>query len=264
MVNTEIVGILNITPDSFSDGGKYVDDPVRQAKRLFDEGATIVDIGAESTRPGASTISAEEEIARLSPSFWQLARDFPGRISLDTRNPQTLLAMTENLSKKTNRKLIVNDVTTFSNPAMMEAVANIGCLCIASHLPEYVNGNIRQAHKGERLVDSLDQVLTELNNRSEKMVKAGIDVSKIILDPGIGFGKTKKLNYQLLSFAGATHHDVMIGYSRKKFLGESRMDIDVNLNAGKIAIMSGAKYLRVHDVKPHVELVKSIHATNHG
>lgn len=255
MANTEIVGILNLTPDSFSDGGKFVNSPIARAEKLFHQGASIIDIGAESTRPGATPITASQELHRLNPAFTHLVRRFAGKISLDTRNPETVSTIADSLPIRIAKRLIINDVSMFSNPQMIETAAKLGCLCIVSHLPEYVDGNIQAAHGADQKVDSLDQVLSELMTKRNQMTQAGIRASNIILDPGIGFGKTASLNRKLLAFANATNHDVMIGYSRKRFLGEDRMKLAPNLAAAKIAITSGARYIRVHDVEAHAKLL---------
>lgn len=253
MNHTELVGILNVTPDSFSDGGLFINPEaaMQQANKLFDEGASYLDIGAESTRPGAKPLTHEEEWTRLKPILSDLVFSYPDNISLDTYHPETVRE-----AVRWAGPLIVNDVTAFSNPKMIDAVADLDLRCIVSHLPTEYGNHIQDAHNANYKVSSVEQVRDELLSRRQAMIDRGIYPSKIILDPGIGFGKTTELNWKLLEFAAEVPGiDVMIGYSRKRFLGPERLTITPNLEAGKIAIAAGAKYLRVHDVAGHEQLL---------
>ena len=247
---TELVGILNITPDSFSDGGQNnsLEAAIRHAEEMFREGASTVDVGAESTRPGAEAIDWSEEVRRLS-GFIQEAEVLGWNISLDTYHPETVAWASKNLSN-----FIINDVTGFRNPAMREVAASTGNKVVLGHLPK-ASHNISDAHR-EKPIDSIDQVIQELRDSIEQLVQAGVAREKIVVDPGIGFGKTKELNWKLLRFGLCIpEHEVMIGYSRKRFLGEKRLEIETNYLAGQIAIDSKAKYLRVHDVQGHASLL---------
>lgn len=244
----KLVGILNITPDSFSDGGLFVepDTALRQAEKLFADGAALVDVGAESTRPGATPLTDDEEWARLSLVLPELLKRFPGKISLDTYHPMTAhkaLGLGE---------VIINDVTGLTNPAMVGVIADHQAPCIISHLPAT---EVQAAHTGE-LINDITVVRDDLYGRASILLAEGLDKEQIILDPGIGFGKTPELNRQLLEFARyMPDFQVMIGYSRKRFLGEHRMELEPNLEAGKVAIAAGAAYLRVHDVAGHQQLL---------
>jgi dihydropteroate synthase len=248
---TQLVGILNITPDSFSDGGKYFDpaDALAQAERLFNDGAAIVDVGAESTRPGATPLTPEQEWERLDTVLPALLVRYPGKISLDTHHPETAeqaLALGD---------VIINDVTGMNNPAMVEVVAKHNARCVVSHLP---GDDIQTAHKGT-LVDDIQDVLNDLRAKADLLITKGVSRDHIILDPGIGFGKTPGLNGALLKFAELVpNFKVMIGYSRKRFLGEDRMKLEPNLKAGRIAIAAGSAYLRVHDVAAHHALLTNL------
>ncbi|HSE60812.1 MAG TPA: dihydropteroate synthase [Candidatus Saccharimonadales bacterium] len=243
----KLVGILNITPDSFSDGGAYSNPAVAfaHADALFEDGASLVDVGAESTRPGAEPIDPYEEWRRLEPLLTALLAFRPGRISVDTYHPETAdsaLALGD---------VIINDVTGMNNPEMREVVAGRKARCIISHLPGL---DIQAAHKG-RLVDDISVVRNDLLQKVALLGDAGLPADRIILDPGIGFGKTPALNWRLLEFAREVpNHQVMIGYSRKRFLGEDRMQLAPNVRAGRIAAKAGAAYLRVHDVAGHYAL----------
>lgn len=245
-----LVGILNLTPDSFSDGGEHTDPAaaVRHAGRLYAEGAAIVDVGAESTRPGAVPLSWEEEVLRLDPFL----KEMPHRrrpLSLDSCHPETV-----SWAHGLIGSFLINDVTGFASPAMRAVAAETASPVVVGHLPLSAGGDIQRAHR-EKPVDSVGQVVDELNTRVVELVRAGVDDGSIIVDPGIGFGKTAPTNWELLRVAEHfPGRRVMVGYSKKRFLGEGRMDLLPNLEAGQIAVDSGAAFLRVHDVAPHVSL----------
>jgi dihydropteroate synthase len=256
-IPTELVGILNLTPDSTSGDGRFKDPAgaLAHAERLFGDGAAVVDVGAESTRPGATPLSTAEEWERLAPVLPMLIERHPGKVSLDTYHPETVRRAFEHGS------VIVNDVTGLRNPEMVAAVVESGARCIVSHLP---TGDIQEVHRA-RDVSTADEVREDLLRRVAELETQGVDRERIILDPGIGFGKTADLNRELLGFAAEVPgFPVMIGYSRKKFLGddEQRRGLPRNLEAGRIAVSCGARYLRVHDVAGHVQLVG--HATKSG
>lgn len=245
----ELVGVVNITPDSFSDGGLYETptEAIKHTQDLFDAGAGMVDVGAESTRPDATPLDAKEEWDRLRPVLGSIIFSYPGQISLDTYHPETVQAAVREAGD-----VIVNDVTGLNNPKMREVVTKLGLRCIISHLPSAFGQDIQSAHKTNRKVDSVSQVIEELMERRVQLMASGVEAQRIILDPGIGFGKTPELNWELLSFAQHVPDiDVMVGYSRKRFLGPKRMELAPNLAAGNIAVEAGTKYLRVHDVAGH-------------
>lgn len=246
----ELVGILNVTPDSFSDGGLFMEpgQAIDRAAKLFADGATLIDIGAESTRPNATPLSDDEEWRRLEPILQTLIPRHLGKISVDSYHPATI--------RKAFRigPVIVNDVTGFNSPGMVDVACKLQARVIISHLPDM---SIQQAHQYQPIND-VEQVKRDLLRKAALLEGKGLPSNNIILDPGIGFGKTPELNTKLLKFADQVpKYDVMIGYSRKRFLGEQRMEIEPNLEAGKIAIAHGAKYLRVHDVAEHAKLLIS-------
>jgi dihydropteroate synthase len=244
----KLVGILNLTPDSFSDGGQFTTEhaALQRAAQLFNDGASKLDIGAESTRPGAIPLTSAQEWARLEPILPQLMAAHPGQLSLDTYHPETARHALELGS------IVINDVTGMTNPKMIGVVAEFGAKCIISHLP---TNDIQAAHRGE-LVSDIVEVVDELLARASILRAEGHEKHEIILDPGIGFGKTPQLNWQLLEFARyVPDYKVMIGYSRKRFLGEGRLELAPNLAAGRVAIAAGAAYLRVHDVAGHQQLL---------
>ncbi len=246
-----LVGILNVTPDSFSDGGQFVDSSIAltQAESLFAAGAHWVDVGAESTRPNAIALSDEQEWERLEPVLRVLIPLHPHAISLDTYHPNTVE------KAWAIGPVIINDVTGFNNPDMVQLAARLGATVIVSHLPKGMT--IQQAHE-QTPISTIEQVEDELLAKAKELQDAGVARNHIILDPGIGFGKTPELNEQLLTFAECVpDYEVMVGYSRKRFLGDNRMDIQPNRAAGKVAIAHGAHYLRVHDVVGHKQLLKN-------
>lgn len=245
----QLVGILNVTPDSFSDGGKFLDAhaAIAQAEKLFNDGAVWVDIGAESTRPNAVILNDDQEWERLEPILKTLIPKYPGRISLDSYHPATIKKAFE------IGPVIINDVTSFDDPTMQELAVSLQTTVIISHLPGGMT--IQEAHE-QTPISTVGQVKDELLARAKMLEEASLSRDNIILDPGIGFGKTPQVNQQLLTFASLVpDYKVMIGYSRKRFLGENRMERAPNLRAGKIAIKSGAAYLRVHDVAGHAQLL---------
>jgi dihydropteroate synthase len=244
----QLVGILNITPDSFSDGGKFFAPAaaIAQAKQLFQAGAAKVDVGAESTRPNATPLTDQEEWQRLEPVLRVLIPAFPGKISLDSYHPVTFE------KAFAIGPVIINDVTAFRDPAMVAVAARFKPTVIVSHLPDM---SLQEAHR-RAPVSTKEEVKTDLLKTAELLQSKGLAKDQIILDPGIGFGKTMELNQQLLCFAEEVpDYKVMIGYSRKRFLGDNRMELEPNLVAGRIAIAHGAAYLRVHDVAGHQALL---------
>jgi dihydropteroate synthase len=252
----ELVGILNVTPDSFFDGDKYLQPQhaLFRAYDLFKHGASFIDVGAEATNPWAEPITAEEEWSRLQPILPQLLDAHPNQISLDTRHAKTA----ERALKIA--PVILNDVTMFRDPAMVRVAAAYEARCIVSHIP---TADIKAAHRDATLND-VAAVRDDLLAKREELIAAGVPAENIILDPGIGFGKTMDLNIELLRFAEEVPDiPVMIGYSNKRLIavmsGLEKTNIAANLAAARIAIESGARYLRVHNVDTHKQYLDSIH-----
>jgi len=254
MSKVELVGILNLTPDSFSgDGLTDYQRSIDQAEQMFKSGASSVDVGAESTRPGATPISAKEEWKRLSPVITNLAASHPAKFSVDTHHPQTILKLHKEIGK-----FRLNDVTGLNSPEVLGLVIKLMLPVIISHFPSSLGQDIQAGHQQENKINSLSQVKNELLAKRRQLIDSGIDPSSIILDPGIGFGKTIDLNWRLLRFAEETPGiDVMIGYSKKSFMAERSKLVEQNLEAGRIAIAAGAKYLRLHAdlLKSHAQLL---------
>lgn len=251
-MTVQIFGILNVTPDSFSDGDDFFDPAaaIAHAAQMIADGADILDVGGESTRPDAEPITPAAEWKRVEPVLKLLSNKFAQqkrvKISLDTRHAETaekFFAL---------GGMILNDVSGCADPRMRDLVAAAGVTVVVNHFP----GADAVAVHAQK-IDSVAQVQDELLIRREQLVAAGVAAERIILDPGIGFGKTMPCNHELLKFASLVPDiDVMIGHSRKRFLGSDRFKIQSNLEAAQIAVDAGTKFLRVHDVKPHADLLR--------
>ncbi len=249
---TGVAGILNVTPDSFSDGGDYLDTEaaVLRGKEIATEGADIVDIGGESTRPGYNRVSVEEEIARVVPVIEVLSRldRFPP-ISIDTTKPEVARA-----SLKAGA-VIVNDIGGFvCEPEMAIVVAEHDANCILMH-------NSRLGWRSDHVLESIKYFWEESILAAKK---AGIDESRIILDPGIGFTDTREQDLTILrgfSELKAFGFPIMIGASRKRVRGFS-MNLDLKdglestLATSALAAASGVDFVRVHDVEENVRAVR--------
>ena len=245
----QYVGIVNVTPDSFSDGGEFfaAEDAIRHARELVAAGADIVDLGAQSTRPHAAHLTADEEWQRLEPVLAGLAGSGMA-VSIDTFSPSVITRALAYFPSP-----IINDVTTAHDPDMRQLVASSGLTIFLSHLPFAANGDVQAAHQLEPLVDDVAVVKQELLTRRDELIRLGAVPEQIILDPGIGFGKTMRLSAELIEFAREVPDiPVLIGASRKRFieqsLGQHRFDPVVNAALNQKAIAAGARYLRVHEI----------------
>jgi dihydropteroate synthase len=210
-----VMGILNCTPDSFSDGGRYLDHDaaVRHGERLLDDGAAIVDIGGESTRPGAGAIPAGEESARVLPVLEELRARRPAAVlSVDTSKPEVAAAALEAGAD------VVNDVTAGSEPGMFELVAEHGAALVLMHM----RGTPRTMQQNVSYLDVVAEVHGHLLERAHAAMARGIDADRIWLDPGIGFGKDSTGNLALIAALpdlAAHGHPVVLGPSNKAFIG---------------------------------------------
>ena len=247
-----VMGVVNVTPDSFSDGGRYLDTgrAIRHGLELADEGAAILDIGGESTRPGADPVDVEEELRRVLPVIEGLAPARPqAQISIDTSKA---VVAAEAIRRGAT---MVNDVTAFrGDPKMVEVVAEAGVDCCLMHML----GEPRTMQRDPHYEDVVGEVRAFLEERLGYAVAAGIDEARITLDPGIGFGKTIVHNLELLGRLdelAAIGPPVMVGPSRKSFLGRLTgrpvgERLAGTLAACVVAYAHGARVFRVHDVAP--------------
>jgi len=260
------MGVLNVTPDSFSDGGLFLDADaaVAHGLQLDEEGADILDVGGESTRPGAEPVAAEEQVRRVAPVIERLvARGVHAQISIDT----TRLAVAE--AAVAAGASYVNDVTAFrQEPELADLVADRGLDCCLMHM----RGEPRSMQRDPVYADVVSDVKAFLEERLAAAVAAGIAEERVMLDPGIGFGKTVEHNLELLRRLDelvALGRPLVVGTSRKSFLGRiTGREVDERL-AGTIAtnvlaLERGASVFRVHDVAPLADALAVTAATVRG
>jgi dihydropteroate synthase len=250
-----VMGVLNVTPDSFSDGGEYLDSSaaIEHGLILADEGADIVDIGGESTRPGADPVSALEEIDRVLPVIEGLVREDIA-VSIDTMKPDVARAIVAAGAD------VINDVNGFRTPGMFEIAAESGATICIMHML----GEPRTMQIDPHYEDVVTEVLEWLLARADAAISAGIAREKIWLDPGIGFGKTVDHNLSLLKSTAefaSTGFPIMVGASRKSFIGkladenEPQNRMPGSLAAALFAASKGARIIRVHDVAATVQAI---------
>jgi len=252
----QIMGILNVTPDSFSDGGRFnhLDGALEQAMEMIEQGATIIDIGGESTRPGAQKVSEQEELDRVIPVIESLRRESDVFISLDTSTP---VVMSEGLSAGVS---MINDVRAFQRDGAVDAVSSSDAYCCIMHM----QGEPDTMQKAPVYSSVVDEVGGFLQSRAKVLIDAGVAQSKILLDPGFGFGKTLEHNLSLLKHVKDLTDlgfPVLIGVSRKSMIG-GVLDKPVeqrvvgSVAAALMALDRGATVLRVHDVEPTADALK--------
>ena len=253
-VRPSVMGVVNVTPDSFSDGGVNFDADVAAAtaRRMVAEGAAIVDVGGESTRPGSDGVSADEELRRVVPVLERLGGEVP--VSIDTAKAEVARRALELGAE------LVNDVTALrADPELAGVVADAGAYVCLMHM----QGEPRTMQEDPRYDDVASEVAAFLEDRLAFAVSAGIAEERICLDPGIGFGKTVEHNFELvrrLDVLLALGRPVVIGFSRKSSLGKVAGDpnaktgpLSASVAAAVAAYERGATILRVHDVREHVE-----------
>jgi len=245
-----VMGVVNVTPDSFSDGGLHLDPVVAAgaAERMIAEGAAIVDIGGESTRPGSEGVSADEELRRVVPVLDRLGGELP--VSIDTSKAAVARVALE------RGAILVNDVTALrGDPELVGVVAGAGAYLCLMHM----QGEPRTMQEEPRYDDVAAEVASFLEERLAFAVAQGIPERRVCLDPGIGFGKTVAQNLELvrrLEVLLALGRPVLIGFSRKSSLRRLTGSDDLlgaSVAAAVAAFERGATILRVHDVKPHVD-----------
>jgi len=251
----QVMGVLNVTPDSFSDGGRWAepDAALAHARSLLAEGADLLDVGAESTRPGATAVSDDQQWARLEPVLEPLAREGVC-LSVDTASA----AVAERALAAGAR--VVNDVTALGDPAMAAVVARAGAGLVLMHM----QGTPATMQDDPHYDDVGAEVTTHLLARAAAAEAAGVRRDHIALDPGIGFGKTVAHNLTLLAGIGAlaSHgYPVLVGVSRKGFLGRLTGEpvdrrVEAGLAAAAVAVFEGARIVRTHDVAATVRALR--------
>ena len=246
---TLIMGLLNVTPDSFSDGGAFFETAraVERAWRIAEEGADILDVGGESTRPGSQGVSAEEELRRILPVLEALMEKYPLPVSIDTSKSEVGRAALE------RGAVLVNDITAFGkDPALGEAVSSFGAGVILMHM-RGEPGTMQKLPPSPDILGEIEEWAGRVSDRAQAL---GVARDRIILDPGIGFGKTVSQNLQIilnLDRLAAAGFPVLVGTSRKSFIGRILSDPAADRIWGSAAavaasILSGAHMVRVHDV----------------
>jgi dihydropteroate synthase len=261
-VRARVMGILNVTPDSFSDGGNYqsLEFALSHAEQMIEAGVDIIDVGGESTRPGSPPVSLEDELQRVMPVLYAL-RDLGPAISVDTYKPQV---MREAIIAGVD---MINDINGFRAPGALEAVRDSDCaLCIM-----HMQSDPQHMQLAPAYTDVVAEVIAFLRERAEALLAAGIDPRRLCIDPGFGFGKTVEHNYALLKATARLIDELnlplLAGLSRKSMVGavtgrpvEQRMAGSVG--GALAAVAQGALIVRVHDVAETVDALKVWHAAH--
>lgn len=247
-----VMGVVNVTPDSFSDGGAYADAAAAadRARSMIEEGAAILDLGGESTRPGARPVTAAEEIDRIVPVLEALA-DASAPVSVDTSKAEVMRAAVAAGAR------MINDVNALRAPGALETAAELGVPVCLMHM----RGEPRTMQDAPRYGNVVEEVYDFLTGRVEACVAAGIPRERLVIDPGFGFGKTLAHNLSLLKHLdrfGAAGLPLLVGVSRKAMIGAVLDRPVAERLAGSLALAchaaaKGAHILRVHDVRPTVE-----------
>jgi dihydropteroate synthase len=253
-----IMGILNITPDSFSDGGQYLtlDEALKRAHQMIEEGVDIIDIGGESTRPGSEPVSADEELKRITPIIEALKKKSDIAISVDTYKPQVMKVVIG------MDVAMINDVYALSQSGAIDIIkqSHVG-VCLM-----HMQGTPKTMQQNPHYTNVVSEVKLFLEARAKHLMSEGMDKSRIILDPGFGFGKTFEHNIELLQQLESFQTlklPLLVGLSRKSFIrkilnGDYDDHLSGSISAAIFSVIKGAKILRVHDVKETKSALKII------
>ena len=259
----QVMGILNVTPDSFSDGGRFsdLDRALYHAEKMISDGASIIDIGGESTRPGAQPVTITQELDRVIPVIEALSQRFEVVVSVDTSTPEV---MTQAAAVGVN---IINDVRSLTREGALKAAAETGlpiCLMHMNGEPQVMQNNPQYSVPVEQAV------LAQLAESIERCEQAGIERSRLIVDPGFGFGKNNQHDYRLLNRLETLQTlklPILTGLSRKRMIGAATQQENAadriigSVSAAVICALKGARIIRVHDVKATVEAMQVVSAT---
>ncbi len=256
-----VMGIVNVTPDSFSDGGRFLatEAAVAHALRLFEEGAAVLDIGGESTRPGAAPVSAAEELRRVLPVVERIRQAVPSAIiSVDTSKPEVIREVSAAGAG------LINDVRALAEPGALEAAAGSDCALCLMHM----QGDPRTMQRAPSYVDVVKEVKAFLEERVHSCCAAGVARERLALDPGFGFGKTLAHNVELLrrlQELTAIGLPVLVGLSRKSIVGtltgrSAGERVHGSVALAVIAALHGARIIRAHDVAATVDALKIVSA----
>jgi dihydropteroate synthase len=254
-----VMGIVNVTPDSFSDGGRFLDaqKAIDHGRRLVEEGAVILDIGGESTRPGAAPVPADEELRRVIPVIEGLA-DSGAILSVDTSKPEVMRAAAAAGAH------LINDVYALRLPGALETAAESGCALCLMHM----QGEPRTMQNDPHYGDVVNEVKAFLQERVQSCRAAGVPAERLAIDPGFGFGKTLAHNAALLRGLDALTADgipMLVGLSRKSMLGRildkpAGERVYGSLALAVMAVLKGARIVRAHDVAATVDALKTVSA----
>lgn len=259
----QVMGILNVTPDSFSDGGRYrqLDVALQHAEQMLAHGATIIDIGGESTRPNAEVVSSEQELERVVPIVEALSSRFDAVLSVDTSTPEVMLE-----AHKAGVHLL-NDVRSLTRPGALAAALHTGlpiCLMHMQGEPQIMQENPQYHQPIE------EAVLNQLQTHVQRCIQAGIAQDKLLIDPGFGFGKNTQHNYRLLNRLASLQQlnlPILAGLSRKRMIADATgQQVAAERLMGSVAgavlcAQQGARIIRVHDVQATVEAMQVVNAT---
>ena len=259
-----VMGVLNVTPDSFSDGGRFSSPAaaIDHGLRLAEEGAALIDVGGESTRPGAAPVAAAEELARVLPVIAGLRAASAAVISVDTSKPEVMRAACAAGAG------LINDVQALRVPGALAAAAASGAAVCLMHM----QGEPRTMQQAPHYADVVREVREFLDERVAASRAAGIDAERLVVDPGFGFGKTSEHNLALLrdlGTLGAAGVPVLVGLSRKSMLGKLTGRAPAERVHGSVAlavlaVLKGARIIRVHDVAATVDALKVVSAVYPG
>jgi dihydropteroate synthase len=259
-----VMGVLNVTPDSFSDGGQFfsADAAVAQGVRMAEEGAALIDVGGESTRPGAQAVSLEEELRRVIPVIERLRRATSAVISIDTSKPGVMRAAAAAGAG------LVNDVRALQEPGALEAAVASGCAVCLVHM----QGEPRTMQRAPRYGEVVSEVRAFLAARVARCRSAGLTAERLAVDPGFGFGKTVEHNLTLLRRLGELAADglpVLVGLSRKSMLGTLTQRAPGERSCGSVALaviaaLNGARIIRAHDVAATLDALRVAAAVQAG
>ncbi|MFO7994305.1 MAG: dihydropteroate synthase [Marinobacter sp.] len=260
MSDCHVMGILNVTPDSFSDGGRFnqVDAALARAREMAADGAVFIDVGGESTRPGATPVAVEQELERVCPVVEAITRELDVIVSVDTSSPQVMAEVTKLGAG------MINDVRALQRNGAPEEAARADIPVCVMH----IQGEPDTMQNDPRYRNVRREVSSFLAERMRIIEKAGVRPENILLDPGFGFGKSARHNLQLLASLEQLQllgHPVLVGISRKSMLGhitgrEVSERLPASLAAATISAMKGASIIRVHDVRETVDAVKVVMA----
>ena len=256
LTRAQVMGVLNVTPDSFSDGGRYASlaAAVAHGVRLAEEGAAVIDVGGESTRPGAAPVSADEELGRVVPVIERLRAATSAIVSVDTSKPQVMRAAAQAGAG------LINDVRALGEPGALEAAVDSGCAVCLMHM----QGQPRTMQQQPRYGDVVAEVRAFLAARLAAARDAGVGADQLLVDPGFGFGKTLTHNLTLLRHLrelAALDAPLMVGLSRKALIGtltgrSAAERVPGSIALAVLAVAGGARLVRAHDVAATVDALK--------